>query len=559
VRRHKYVKLIKGVYKYVREYPQDVQPYAPKRVFTKSLKSKDLKQAEKNYVQAHEECEYEIENLRLNQYKLPEAMKVALIAELITNRLLVRSKNDISLPELLDIHDEILKKIISLNVRMQIDGTDIEVFDATSKGYVKAVDKKERYYQLLYQIEKVRRYAMHKPTVSEGAYEKEIEEEIASLSGRPLREEIAYNPPTLSPYTPSPKGVPKISEAYELWLKNNNSDRIRKTETDRKKAVDRFIELFGDLAVTNITPENCRDYYQAIAKLPDTRIKRIKELPIKEIMKLAAKGEIDTSRTIAPTTANKYVDGIRVVIQEAIKLKSLPITNPASGMEHKAKRKYTRIRFTNELLGALLSSPIYNGCKSIKRRNEHGELIIKDALYWIPLLGLYTGARMEELAQLYARDIKQIDGFWVIDINDNAPDKRLKTDASTRIVPIHQELQKLGFVSYAQSIQKRDEKMLFPELSYDAKEKRYGKSVSNKFNRYLKALGIKPDRNKENTLLDFHSFRHTFKTACRKAEIPKEVHDRLTGHSGSKDISEGYGDHPIETLDKWLQKIKFDI
>lgn len=46
--------------------------------------------------------------------------------------------------------------------------------------------------------------------------------------------------------------------------------------------------------------------------------------------------------------------------------------------------------------------------------------------YWLPLLGLYTGARINELAQLHLRDIGKDGEVWYIDINRKTPDKSLK-------------------------------------------------------------------------------------------------------------------------------------
>jgi integrase len=38
--------------------------------------------------------------------------------------------------------------------------------------------------------------------------------------------------------------------------------------------------------------------------------------------------------------------------------------------------------------------------------------------YWIPLLGFFTGARLNELCQLHLCDIKEIDNVWILDINE---------------------------------------------------------------------------------------------------------------------------------------------
>jgi hypothetical protein len=74
--------------------------------------------------------------------------------------------------------------------------------------------------------------------------------------------------------------------------------------------------------------------------------------------------------------------------------------------------------------------------------------------FWIPLLGLFTGARENELCQLYKTDIYQdaTSGVWVIDINENSPDKKLKKTFHKRIVPIHKKLVDLGFIDFSKSV-----------------------------------------------------------------------------------------------------------
>ena len=60
----------------------------------------------------------------------------------------------------------------------------------------------------------------------------------------------------------------------------------------------------------------------------------------------------------------------------------------------------------------------------------------------------------------------------------------------------------------------------------------------------------------------FHSLRHTFKDLCRDAGIPKEIHDRLTGHVSS-DVGDGYGHgsgtYPIRPLAAAISQIHLPI
>lgn len=68
---------------------------------------------------------------------------------------------------------------------------------------------------------------------------------------------------------------------------------------------------------------------------------------------------------------------------------------------------------------------------------------------------------------------------------------------------------------------------------------------------HARKLGI-TDRRKV-----FHSFRHTFKDACRRARIPEAVHDALTGHA-SGSVGRRYGSgQPVEVLAEAVAKLGY--
>jgi integrase len=147
-------------------------------------------------------------------------------------------------------------------------------------------------------------------------------------------------------------------------------------------------------------------------------------------------------------------------------------------------------------------------------------LIKKDDHKWGALLGLYTGARLREVAQLDVADIRQEDGIWHIDINEDGEGKSLKSKAAKRRVPIHSDLIKLGFLEWVNAKRQR----LFMAFSYNAKEG-YGRNLGRWFNTvFLPGLGLKESG------LVFHSLRHTMVTRLSQADVPEPMVQEIVGH-----------------------------
>ncbi|EJG0691659.1 site-specific integrase [Vibrio parahaemolyticus] len=149
--------------------------------------------------------------------------------------------------------------------------------------------------------------------------------------------------------------------------------------------------------------------------------------------------------------------------------------------------------------------------------------------FWLPLLAYFTGARLNELCQLYRKDIYQSDGIWVIHIDDRFEGQRLKNQTSRRIVPIHDQLLNLGFIEFVQSVQ---HERVFPELK--ASRDGFGSAASKWFGRFKSAQGFGRGH-------DFHSFRHTVATQFKRQQISHIVAGELLGHAQNNITYDRYG------------------
>jgi integrase len=194
--------------------------------------------------------------------------------------------------------------------------------------------------------------------------------------------------------------------------------------------------------------------------------------------------------------------------------------------------------------------------KTIKQQPER---------YFIPLLGLFCGMRLNEISALRIKDIKQDEDtkIWYIDLTAHE-DRRLKTVKSKRAIPLNNVLlHKLGFLNFIKSIEDKDR--LFWNLTLH-KKNGYGHNLSKAFNNpNFKKEWISDDRlNDKSIKLDFHSFRHTFITRLHEAGVEESIINFLTGHEQKTESQQTYTQANIKILKKAVDKINvkdidFDI
>lgn len=286
----------------------------------------------------------------------------------------------------------------------------------------------------------------------------------------------------------------------------------------------RLEAVIGQKAIGSITMEDIQEYRSAVAAASKPRAGRK-----------------------APSAANlqKALSNIKTFFSWAAGdgrvIRESPAANvfltPGMRQEGKAIKK---LPYSKEELARIFDAPLFTGCLSRARRLQPGVQLVRDGKFWLPLLALFTGGRLKELSTLAVQDIVFAEGHHCISINvipddedDEDEDPTQKTDASIRIVPIHPELRKLGFLKYVEVRRKRGVR-LFEDVDF-------GKFWNQQF---LPSIGLKrPD-------LTFHSFRHTYKRALRALQSD-ETTNRLMGHAPAR-IGEVYGGGIDEAEARWF-------
>ena len=340
-----------------------------------------------------------------------------------------------------------------------------------------------------------------------------------------------------------------LVEKYKTDCKNRWSPKHSSSnERDIFPKLTLFLEAIGDKPVNELKKEDVLIYKNLVYKYPANKNKKAayKNLSLGEIIT----SDISVEDIISDETIGNHFTKIRSFISWCEDNSSFmppdlkkPISNSPKNTTPDDEQ---RDAFSDEDLMNLFESKDYiQGIHSSPSR------------FWIPLLGLFTGARENELCQLYKSDVYQdvASGVWVIDINENSKDKKLKKPSHKRIIPIHKKLIGLGFIEFTESVQAE---RLFEDLPY--LRDGYGDKFSKWFNRtYRKRcnVGQLPDEKK-----NFHSFRHTVITQLRNVHnIDKSVTAKLVGQQPSDPNETDRYTKKLSIVEnhKIINKLKFNV
>lgn len=256
--------------------------------------------------------------------------------------------------------------------------------------------------------------------------------------------------------------VERAEDPVSLILATFLARKRAKWKLDQQKKMETlcttFVELMGDPLLGSLDRQMVWDYEDKLRKMPANRYSAARRHGTNEANRLLELAESLDEERLSPKSVERYMDALSSMFAWAVQNMFLT-SNPAEGALEKSK-KITRAQddrqpFSESELNQIFSARWFN--YGTGERNRRGRLHqFRPHYYWLPLLGLYTGARLNELSQLYIADVGKTEtGVHFLDFNLDSPDKTdfdgrdksLKTVDSQRIVTLHPQIIELGFLT----------------------------------------------------------------------------------------------------------------
>ncbi|MEX1826896.1 site-specific integrase [Luteibacter sp. CQ10] len=310
-------------------------------------------------------------------------------------------------------------------------------------------------------------------------------------------------------------GSARIADRLDRWLRQMGQRETTRSSIDAcLHSASLFVGVNGDLPLKDITRAHCERFIDALAVWPRNASKRraYRNMSVPQIIEKAVSLR---DRPIDQVTQQKHVERMRSFfsfceIHDEVRPNLLYRVQLVSRMHKKQKRQHRR-PFTLQELASIFSV-------------SHPARFRTPFQFWMPIAAFYSGARVNELAQLYVDDVLQVDGRWFFSFSMSRPEQRIKNASSIRLVPIHPHLIDLGFLRFVQQAKAWGRAKLFPDVIWGRNGP--GETVSRWF-----ANMVRRELKITDAGQTFHAFRNTFIYYASRSKIPLPDYSVLTGHA----------------------------
>ena len=324
------------------------------------------------------------------------------------------------------------------------------------------------------------------------------------------------------------RATPMLSEVTQAYM--SYYEKLNKPEMLKKvnAVMPLLVQMVGNKPIGSLTQTDITElFFDEVVHLPPRwkdycRVHKVtpKEAAARRVGQIS-KGTFDGTYVAA---MGPFLDYCRSRWQD----RGWPVTLTMDGVQYlgsRAKSENGQRAFKPKELKRLFEGPEMEGFA--KNRAEAHK-------FWLPHLGLFTGARANELCQLNPQcDIRKDEetGIWFLDITSETEaheevTKAVKNTVSKRRVPVHPTLIELGFLDYVAQLKLGGEKLLFP--GFLPSVGRAAPKAGDWFVDLLKQIGLR-DETPGARLVGMHAFRHTLSN--QGAELGVVNTEAITGHS----------------------------
>lgn len=326
--------------------------------------------------------------------------------------------------------------------------------------------------------------------------------------------------------TGEPKDKRSLFELFKEYEKEQKGSVADRTLEAMKAKCIIVSELLDEMPASQVTRKDVISIRDLLARLPKNKNKYAVFNSLTSLEAIEKNESFEKPYAcISPTTVSEYLEKISSIFIWAMRYNYLTY-NPFDSIKvakSKSKEVDERSPYSKEQLITLFSTPIFTQNK-----------MLHSYQYWALLIALYSGARQNEIAQLFVGNIRKIDGVWCFFFEVVNDTQNFKNEASVRITPIHKRLIELGFLEFVSTCKDR----LFETGLPNYGERGYAKELSRWFNEsYKTKLGFKAGEKK-----DFHSYRHTVIDFYKQhTNLEERFVQAIVGHKNGAITFDRYG------------------
>ncbi len=366
-----------------------------------------------------------------------------------------------------------------------------------------------------------------------------------------------------------------LSELIEAFIKHKSgtwNDRSLKLQKGRLRVISEFLEFaigIENPMIHQFESEQAIMFEEEFYKFPKNCKKKFPDMSVTDVMNQIDSVKFTGVDRIATNNYNEYAGLLMAVFRWAKtdkKRKYLAGENPFVELKKDREPYKSYSPFTNDEI------KLFFGSKMFKKKKFEEKFAWR---YWIPIIMMYHGMRLEEVAQLQVKNIFKSNGVWCFDLRDEFDafggvitiTKKRGKESGERVVPIHPKVIDLGFLDYVTYQKGNGSNKVFPTLRNRNEKGEYkpcGSGVTAWFNEdskkeykrsYFTEVGI--DKKSRNLVL--YSFKHSAETLLinHPDTIEHDKIDTMIGHLVNSTGRKHYGKYNEQSILEVVEKIEY--